>query len=245
MASREATQPPIYVISLADAQERRRRFAEHNATHIEYTFVDACDGAKLTEEDTARVAELKYWSNGAYGCAVSHKRLWRKCISLGHPIIIMEDDAIVSHAFSAHVATVRTQLPPDWDICLFSLNHNAVLVFYNSTGAKRNTFFDKHQTDRHTYESFQCQSMGVAVARLHYATGMSAYMISPRGARVLLEHCNPIREDMITIPGLMPYVISKHIDTLSATAYPAMNAFITLHPLAMTPHMSAEYKSST
>ena len=39
---------------------------------------------------------LESWSSGAIGSALSHMKSWRKCIQIGQPMIIAEDDAILA-----------------------------------------------------------------------------------------------------------------------------------------------------
>ena len=38
-------------------------------------------------------------SQGEVGCFLSHYLLWKKCIDLNEPILILEDDAIITDEF--------------------------------------------------------------------------------------------------------------------------------------------------
>ena len=56
----------------------------------------------------------KMSSPGVRGCFLSHYRLWQKCAELNEPIIIWEDDIVLS----------RPYLPVDWqDVLVVALGH--------------------------------------------------------------------------------------------------------------------------
>ena len=56
----------------------------------------------------------KMMTPGVRGCFYSHYRLWQKCVELNEPIIIWEDDIILSRAYS----------PIDWkDVLILALGH--------------------------------------------------------------------------------------------------------------------------
>ena len=56
----------------------------------------------------------KMMSPGVKGCFYSHYRLWQKCVELNEPIIIWEDDIVLT----------REYLPIDWtDVLVLALGH--------------------------------------------------------------------------------------------------------------------------
>jgi GR25 family glycosyltransferase involved in LPS biosynthesis len=56
----------------------------------------------------------KMMSPGVKGCFYSHYRLWQNCVDLNEPIIIWEDDIVLSRSF----------LPIDWtDVLILALGH--------------------------------------------------------------------------------------------------------------------------
>ena len=56
----------------------------------------------------------KMKSPGVRGCFYSHYRLWQKCVDLNEPIIIFEDDIVISRPF----------LETDWDeVLIVALGH--------------------------------------------------------------------------------------------------------------------------
>src|SRR5438067_12759042 len=92
------TRIPVYVISLRDAEQRRRNMtARLNALDIPFQFVDAIDGRtqRLPEVfDGARIVRQGFWGESALACAMSH-RLVHRCIASGpgEAALVLEDDA--------------------------------------------------------------------------------------------------------------------------------------------------------
>lgn len=75
----------------------------------------------------------KMMTPGVKGCFYSHFRLWQKCVELNEPIIIFEDDIVLS----------RQYLPIDWeDVLVLALGHQQKSPRYmhlltNPTGEPR------------------------------------------------------------------------------------------------------------
>jgi len=98
-----------FVISLQRRLDRKRLFAQTN--NLRYEVFDAIDGLELDHTELLSLGfdTDKNWidpinethiTNGEVGCYLSHYHLWAKCIEMDEPIIILEDDAIVSDRFS-------------------------------------------------------------------------------------------------------------------------------------------------
>lgn len=106
----EPTHWPIFVISLADAHERRYRIAEQCADFgLAIEIVDAIDGrAGLPPEfeaeidrESARVRHRRPLSDGEFACALSHRSVYRRILDDDLPgAIVLEDDAILSSSFA-------------------------------------------------------------------------------------------------------------------------------------------------
>lgn len=98
-----------FVISLDGRQDRKRLFADTN--RIEYEIFNAVDGHKLSHQKLLSQGfdTYKNWkdplnnthiTHGEVGCFLSHFELWKKCIEINEPIVVLEDDAIVTDRFS-------------------------------------------------------------------------------------------------------------------------------------------------
>ncbi|MCL9780338.1 glycosyltransferase family 25 protein [Vibrio sp. S4M6] len=107
----------IFVISLIDSTERRdsicKQFVDKGA---EFTFFDAVDGRadshhplfdKYNYLKRLWFTSGKMPSKGEVGCYASHYLLWKKCIELNEPIIILEDDISLCQSFSTSIDKVE------------------------------------------------------------------------------------------------------------------------------------------
>src|SRR5229473_5040335 len=89
---------PAYVISLRDSEVRRRNMTERlGALRIPFQFVDAIDGRTQRLPDVfdgARVVRDNFDSEGAIGCAMSHRFVHRMVASGESDLaLLFEDDA--------------------------------------------------------------------------------------------------------------------------------------------------------
>jgi glycosyl transferase family 25 len=101
----------IYVISLVQSESRRahidKQFRKQN---LNYRFFDALDGKaghKIsfdTFDPTQFVLRTgRAATPGEIGCFASHRQLWRHCITINEPILILEDDINLADDFAAAV----------------------------------------------------------------------------------------------------------------------------------------------
>ncbi|KJY79083.1 glycosyltransferase family 25 protein [Vibrio nigripulchritudo] len=99
----------IFIISLAEATERRSRITSIlDKAKLDYSIFDAVNGHKglpseligLPDDHFRKVYKSRPLSSGERGCYASHYLLWQKCIELGKPIVVLEDDAIPLEGFS-------------------------------------------------------------------------------------------------------------------------------------------------
>lgn len=100
---------PIWVISLADAADRRRSVdAQFAAIELPFTYIDAVDGRKglpkAFESQVDRPGTLAHFgypmSDGEYACGLSHQQAYQKIVDEGLPgAIILEDDVLLTKNF--------------------------------------------------------------------------------------------------------------------------------------------------
>lgn len=97
----------VFVISLKN-QEKRRAQVEGQlaAAGIPFTFFDAIQGdagcAKYFSGSAAISCLLevgRFLTANERGCYASHLTLWRRCVELDEPIVILEDDFLVEPCF--------------------------------------------------------------------------------------------------------------------------------------------------
>ena len=237
----------IYVISLERSPDRKQTFDSYNSKYIDnYIYYEAVDGSQL---DISKLDKSVYdkkstgYSNGAIGVALSHLKLWEKCIELNKPIIIMEDDVIVSRDFNKHLNNVLNMLPEDYDILQLSYNFNSVLCYKNTIYENCNSIFGKKKMTNYDIENFRKDKIYPTIAKLNYSFGLASYIISPKGARMLKATCFPLNNRILNLP-FLGAIKSYTIDCMMNYVYKELSAYICIIPFVITPHISDDYKST-
>lgn len=96
------------VISLPQSGDRRAHIdAQFRACGIDFEFFDAVEGAETFSDHFEAHDEQAYLVNtgrtaspGEIGCYASHLTLWKRCVTLNTPLLILEDDARLEPNFS-------------------------------------------------------------------------------------------------------------------------------------------------
>merc|ERR1719367_421104 len=96
---------------------------------------------------------------GERGCAMSHVRAWRTIASGGVPVLVLEDDAVLSKGFGPRLPAVLAAVPPDADVLYLGYIEGAEWRGKAAPGL------------------FEAEYLWTTVA----------YLLWPRGARKLLE----------------------------------------------------------
>lgn len=230
---------PVQVISLRRSAQRRADFARANA-HLPFEFRDAVDGAALADAQLRDpglfVQPLRFPSRGAYGCALSHLRLWDEAIARDHAVTVAEDDAVFRHDFGAASRAVMALLPPAWDIVLWGWNFDAPVSFLSLAGVSPAVMLFNQSDLRRNLQAFQAGTSPAFPLRLEGCFGLPAYTISPAGARKFRQACFPMRDFELNIPVANRKVPNLGIDAAMARAYPAAASFAAFPPLAATPN---------
>jgi GR25 family glycosyltransferase involved in LPS biosynthesis len=116
-------------------------------------------GPDVVADPTARPT-LKGNTPGVKGCFYSHFRLWQKCVELNEPIIIWEDDIVLT----------RPYIPVDWtDVLILALGHPS-----------------KTEKYRHYLENPQ----GIPTAKPYFQSSMPGccgYALKPHAAKKLVN----------------------------------------------------------
>ena len=97
------------VINLPDRKDRMQSFNANNP-NLEYERFNAVEGHKIgykkllsqgfdTDHNWIDPILKTPLTKGEVGCFLSHWHLWNKCIEKNEPIIVLEDDAILTDKF--------------------------------------------------------------------------------------------------------------------------------------------------
>jgi len=90
----------VLVISLPAAKDRRRSATEQLAAlGLPFEFIDGVDGRTSKDPLLQRYREREFILNygrpalpGELGCYASHYLAWQRCLELGEPALVLEDD---------------------------------------------------------------------------------------------------------------------------------------------------------
>lgn len=179
MSERDASGPdwPVFVVSLIDAQDRRRAIlAQCQSLGIQPVVVDAVDGRRGLPPDRAGDVDRagaqaragRPVSDAELACALSHQGIYRRIVDDGLPgAIILEDDAILTPLF-AEFMQGRGYLAGDF----VQMDHLDARVWY----ARRRPWSDKV----------------LLIPLAKNASLTTGYCLSARGAQHLLANSTPV-----------------------------------------------------
>lgn len=171
-------QPPIYVISLATAHERRAFITQQfEAIKLPFEFFDGVHGAsnpdhplfqKYDDQERLRRRGPGVSLNlGQLGCFASHYLLWEKCVELGTPIILLEDDALL----------IEPAFTNFYDNAHYFADAYG-LVWMQPELSKQRRDITLENSRGFVFKKF-----------LKGATGTTGYLINPDTAQILLNYC--------------------------------------------------------
>lgn len=224
----------IKVISLSRTPDRLEKFKKINS-HIDFEVFNAIDGKSIDKEAEAISAFFEkdlIYTNGAYGCALSHIHLWIECIEKNQVITVLEDDVILHKDFYNHHRNIMDTLPTDWDICLLSWNLDSYLV---TEVIKPNIPELTLLNQDHLIENFDLYrnaKLHPIPKKLLRAFGTSAYSISPNGARKIIDKIIPLRDFYVYFYGINKHIRNNGIDIAMNNLYPEINSFVASPPIA-------------
>lgn len=117
---------------------------------------------------------IKKLNRGAIGCTISHLKLWKKCIQLQTPILILEHDAVMIRSISKNI------LDKFEDVCnldwLSRITSNYDVEVEQDRGQGVNLFKEK----RPPYS-------GLELYNKSHIKGAHSYIIKPQGAQKLID----------------------------------------------------------
>jgi len=97
----------IFVINLSSSVERLEKVTDQLASlELPFERFDAVDGRRSPHPLFARYDDQlrrRYrrtpMSPGELGCFASHFLLWQRCVEMGEPIVVLEDDVVIDPCF--------------------------------------------------------------------------------------------------------------------------------------------------
>ena len=236
---------PVFVMNLKRRRDRLDRFKAFNGElNMEFHVVEAIEGSEVdcqTLLQSGLIDEsFRDYSRGDIGCAFSHRALWMKSLEMDQSILILEDDAVLRSDFVERLLRVIEELPDHWDVVLLGYNFDSVLDIALVPGVD---YFGEFAGSLETAEQlrqFQNERSPTQVFKLNHAFGTMAYLVSPTGAKRMLQLCFPMTETTFPIRALRRIMNPKSVDGFLNGCYSKMNAYCLLPPLAVSPNLIAD-----
>ncbi|MDN5002303.1 glycosyltransferase family 25 protein [Bradyrhizobium sp. GCM10027634] len=224
-----------FVVNLNRQPEKFESFLRLNAgTGIAFERFEASDGASFSPEEALGmnlVVPGSQFTAGAVGCAASHVRIWQQTIQSGIPALVFEDDAIVRHDITERLDVVRRL--EDWDYVALGYNTDSTLEVELTPGFRSAMVFSPKQPTDQNAAAFQTSTSEVTALRLSSCFGTAGYVVSPRGAKKLLELCLPMENRFLKLPVFNRMVPVLGVDGMMNFIYQSIEAFACLSPLVI------------
>lgn len=169
------------VISLLKRTDRKRSFQKNNLQ--DYQFMHAYDGSQLVFRDcAAKDGWLEPYKNrpllqNEVACFLSHAHAWQIVASGKDPIIIMEDDALINEHWDE---AIYEDLAKTYDFIYLQRNEN---------------------------EPDLVKSVDDLVEVPGYPYNLTAYVLTPKGAKTLLRHMD--KTNMVPVDNFVPDLIKE------------------------------------
>ncbi|EKT57307.1 glycosyltransferase family 25 protein [Providencia sneebia] len=160
-----------FIINLSERNDRKKFMLDQlNNLKLDYQFIEAIDGRKLSGDEINKVAlnfKDSYLTKGEIGCALSHLKVYKKIIDEKIDIaLILEDDAILP----SNIETIINEIK--------AIDNNQKPNIYLLSNAKK--FIKNEKLSNNIY-------------RIKDASAAHAYIINAKAAKNLISKLYPIR----------------------------------------------------
>lgn len=228
----------LNVINLKRRPDRLSKFMMYNEHVKQYINIfEAIDGNDIDlnklEEQNLIKGPFKTMNKYIIANGLSQRQLWLKCIELNENCIIFEDDAIIRKDFILQYNKLINNCP-DFDILYFGYNFDSIIHFeFLDSMMKLKCVFDKKDVNLNNFSSL---TTSIQPFRTKNNFGVPGYVISPNGAKKLLQLCFPMQERKIYIESLKRQTTTYTLDIIINYFYDKINPYICFPPLVITPN---------
>ena len=228
----------LNVINLKRRPDRLSKFMINNEHVKQYIHIfDAIDGNNIDlnklEEQKLINGPFKTMNKYIIANGLSQRELWLKCIESNENYIIFEDDAIIRKDFIKQYNNLINQCP-NFDILYFGYNFDSIIHFeFLDSMMELKCFFNQTTVNLNEFSDL---TTPVYPFRTKNNFGVPGYIISPTGAKKLLQLCFPMEEKKIYIPALKCQTTTYTLDIIINYFFDKLNPYICFPPLVITPN---------
>ena len=145
-------------------------------------------------------------NSGMAGCLISHLKLWKKCIEIQKPILILEHDAIIIREIPTSILNKFN------DVCNLDWLSRRTTNYDNDVKVDRGTQVNLYMKSRPKLSGFELYNKS-------HIKGAHGYIVKPKGAQKLVDF-------VWAVGALAPDIIINSVScdlTYSATSYCRIN----------------------
>ena len=237
----------LSIITLRRTPQRLKWFLKCNAKTLENWNVHVIEGIdgvvhKNLFHQSRLVSNkvLERWSAGAIGSALSHMKSWRKCIQIGRPMIIVEDDTILATELKEKLETLLQAKSQDPSFLLLGWNMDSLLQAEILAGLGLISLFEPAYPHEAEIKGMINCTTDRRICRLKRCFGLPAYRITPSTAKNLLRQLNPLLSEPIIMGRGIPTHYSETLDGALNNQYEKIGAEIVFPPLALALNNQSE-----
>jgi GR25 family glycosyltransferase involved in LPS biosynthesis len=172
------------------------------------------------------------WDRPSIANALSHRSLWEEVVLSDRQMVIFEDDAIFVNDFGSKLDDFLELVPQDYDLVYLGFNWDSFVfvdLFDLPSGVVKMVFDQTAlQSDLHHIQAIEAAPHPI---RLRAAFGICGYLISPKGAKVLLDSTFPLTDELINPPKIPWTLKPQTLDSVLNKYHSLMENYISFPPL--------------
>ena len=224
----------IHVITTQMSLKRRQEFHSRHA-FLEYEWFEAVTPKDFSREDLVAsklIESSMNWRLSSIANALSHKQLWEKSIALNQNLLILEDDAVLADNFLDCVTSLLNEIGDDFDFLLLGFNWDRYVfleMFPGDSGVVKLEF--KQPALQNEIDIVRQNTVRTNAYNLISAFGNCGYVISPKGAALMIEGIYPLGERLVKPRGANYEFHAQSKDALMCNVYGETSSFVAFPPL--------------
>lgn len=226
------------VITVEDFKDRHQNFIEKNGHLGNWQFIFGTNGKELGTDirfGNSVVPNSLSWKKASIANALNHRNQWLYCIERNQPIVIFEDDVETNYDFDYLLDRVLSQNKIEIDLLHLGYNFDSYLdlnVFESKTLGARVSFDQKNLVKNSSFISRLPNYRNAYKSNMVW--GLSSYLITPTGAKKLIQKIPELHENLVSISGGHVRLHPESIDALVNSVIQDIAAYSLFPPISIT-----------
>jgi GR25 family glycosyltransferase involved in LPS biosynthesis len=239
----KVTKLNIHVITTPTSLIRQKEFHSRHP-FLDFEWFEAVTPENFSKEELVRLNVIESsmnWKLTSIANALSHKALWEKSVNQNQNLIILEDDAILVRDFWKSVTPLLKEIGNDFDILLLGFNFDRYVfleIFSGNSGLVKLAFNQLALQKEIDLVGFNIVRSNAY--RLRSAFGNCGYVISPKGAALMIESIYPLGDRLVNPEGTNFRFHAQSKDALMCNVYGKSASYVAFPPLVYVANNHSE-----